>query len=49
MFGGELTAQSTRHWDDGSVFIEFNEPLAYLGDGFKKVKPHVKVVFTKVG
>jgi len=47
-FGGGLTVYRARHWDDGSVFIEFNEPEAYLDEGFKKANPHIKVAFTKV-
>ena len=47
-FGGGLTVYRARHWDDGSVFIEFNEPEAYLDDEFKKKNPHIKVIFTKI-
>lgn len=47
-FGGGLTIYRARHWDDGSVFIEFNEAEAYLDDEFKKKNPHIKVVFTKI-
>jgi hypothetical protein len=47
-FGGGLTVYRARHWDDGSVFIEFNEPEAHLGDNFKRENPHIKVVFTKL-
>ena len=47
-FGGGVTIYRARHWDDGSVFIEFNEPEAYLDEGFKKANPHIKVAFTKI-
>ena len=46
--GGGLTIYRARHWDDGSVFIEFNEAQAELDDGFKKANPHIKVAFTKL-
>lgn len=46
-FGGGLTIYRARHWDDGSVFIEFNEPEAFLDEGFKKLNPHIKVAFVR--
>ena len=44
---GGLTVYRARHWNDGSVFIEFNEPEAFLDAGFKKNNPHIKVAFVK--
>ena len=46
-FGGGLTIYRARHWDDGSVFIEFNEPEAYLDEEFRKRNPHSQVAFVK--
>ena len=47
-FGGGLTIYRARHWDDGSVFIEFNEAEAYLDNEFKRNNPRIKVAFTKI-
>lgn len=47
-FAGGLTIYQARHWDDGSVFIEFNEPEAYLDKNFMGENPSIKVVFTKL-
>ncbi len=47
-FGGGLTIYRARHWDDGSVFIEFNEAEAYLDDECKRNNPYIKAVFTKI-
>lgn len=45
--GGGLTIYRARHWDDGSVYIEFNEPEASLDEGFTKMNPHIKVAFVR--
>lgn len=46
-FGGGLTIYRAKHRDDGSVFIEFNEPEAYLDEEFRKRNPHIQVAFVK--
>lgn len=46
-FGGGLTIYRARHWDDGSVFVEFNEPEAYLDKEFRTRNPHIQVAFVK--
>ena len=44
---GGLTIYRARHSDDGSVFIEFNEPQVHLDKEFMKRNPNVKVAFLK--
>ena len=47
-FGGGLTIYRARHWDDGSVYLEFNEPQAELTASLKKNYPNIKVAFLKL-
>lgn len=44
-FAGDLTFYRLKRIADDEVFLEFNEPQAYLSDSFKKKNPNVKVAF----
>jgi hypothetical protein len=44
-FSGDLTFYRLKRVADDEVFLDFNEPQAFLADSFKKKNPNVKVVF----
>ena len=44
-FAGGLTFYRFKVVADDEVFLEFNEPQAYLEPSFKKNNPNVKVAF----
>ena len=48
-FSGGLTFYRLKHWDDNEFVVEFDEPVAYLSESFKKRNPNVKVAFIRVG
>ena len=47
-FSGGLGFYRVRTWDDGSVFVEFDEPQADLSPEFRRLNPHIKVAFVNV-
>lgn len=47
-FSGALTFYRIKRVADDEVFLEFNEPQAYLDPSFKKKNPNVKVAFIRI-
>lgn len=47
-FCGGLTFYRLKHWGDNEFVVEFNEPVAYLSESFKKKNPDVKVAFIDI-
>ncbi len=44
-FSGGLSFYRLKRWSDDEFIFEFNEPIGFLSDTFKKNNPDVKVVF----
>jgi len=44
-FSGGLSFYRLKKWDEDEFIVEFNEPIGFLSDNFKKNNPNVKVVF----
>ncbi len=44
-FGGGMTVYRVKRCADDEVFLEWNEPEAYLDEGFRKKNPQIKVAF----
>ena len=46
-FSGGLTFYRLKHWDDNEFVVEFDEPVAYLSESFKReiqmLKSHLYV------
>jgi len=47
-FDGGLTVYRARHWDDGSIHLEFNEPQAELTVSLKMSCSNIQVAFLKL-
>ena len=45
---GKLSFYRLKRRADDEIFIEVNEPQAYLSGNFKKKNPHVKVAFINI-
>lgn len=44
-FGGGMTVYRIKRCAEDEVYLEWNEPFAYLDDTFRKKNPHIKVAF----
>lgn len=44
-FGGRLTFYRVKRCGDNEVYIEWNEPQAFLDGHFRKKNPHIQAAF----
>lgn len=47
-FGGGMTVYRVKRCADDEVYLEWNEPFAYLDDKFRKKNPHIKCAFVEL-
>ncbi|MBN8849882.1 MULTISPECIES: hypothetical protein [unclassified Sphingomonas] len=44
-FGGGMTVYRIKQYAGDEVYLEWNEPFAFLDEKFRKNNPHIKVAF----
>jgi hypothetical protein len=44
-FGGGMSVYRIKRCADDEVYLEWNEPFAFLDEKFRKNNPHIKVAF----